>query len=186
MSKLTLVFILILFVSSNAAAGDYFISFEFGSGDVSVDQDQLAPQLDLQDLENVLFAGYIGYHFDSNVELEFGFSASDTADFLGIDLSDSLNLDETKASIGYRLYLADRFYITPKIGVGFWRVEAEEGIFLNPGPEFVEKQNGEGIFAGFDAAVEFSDHFGAYFGFVSNDYDFGDSHAFRFGLRYTF
>lgn len=74
-----------------------------------------------------------GYLMPFGVVVEIGADFGGEFDFF--DALDSYSIDQQFAAVGYQFELGEGWRFVPKFGRTRWRLQSEEGMFLNPGPE---------------------------------------------------
>lgn len=118
-----------------------------------------------------------GYLFDSgfSTEVKFNFGSFEIfGDLFGLD---TYYLSEVHLVGAYDFYLNDRFSIGPELRYTRAKLQAEEGEFLNPGPEDTYSVYDYAFTWGARLKWRVSDRFTMALLHHRADYDFGDAHS---------
>lgn len=175
----------LLFVFSfsvQAFSQGMYIMPEFGRGEINFNSDATISGGD-EEQKSATAAVIIGYKTSSNFIVGGNIGATNNETFLGLD---SYQLYDVGPFMGYSIELTKNFHIVPIVGVNFWELDAEEGEFLNSGPEESRETHGSDVYwrVNFEIATEGLLDYN--FSLVSGDYDFGEFYSARFGLKFKF
>lgn len=168
---------------SVASAGESFIAPELGRGEIEINP-KYSFNNQKDSSENLGFGVIVGHEFDSNIVLEGNYYQSDSDSFLSV--SNSYQLTQTRALVGYAFDLAEHFRIIPKIGISNWKLDSQEGALFNPGVEERLKFSGNETFAelGFEFPVnQLITISGAY---RNINFDFGDAQSANVAVKFKF
>lgn len=120
---------------------------------------QITPRLGMGSLRVDAFAGInedlvrtrtygigagVGYLTRIGIVAEIG--ADTYGDFDFFDTFDSFSLTQEFISLGYQAEFGSGWRVVPRVGRAHWNLRSEEGRFLNPGPEDVQKKKGNDYF----------------------------------------
>lgn len=125
-----------------------------------------------------------GYAFGNGftTELKFNSSALDVVkDLFGLD---NYRLSEIHLATGYDFYFADRFSLGPEVRLTKVILKAEEGEFLNAGPEEAYSLDEYALTWGARAKWRATDRFTMALSYFQANYDFGDTHATGLELQW--
>ena len=151
---------------------------------------------DVRFRDGVLFSPSSDDELGGNIALTFGVnnssgivfagSLSETANFTLFNAIDGFEISERSVMLGYSVNVARNFRIVPIIGFSFWDLEAEEGRFLNPGPEETREMSGVDDFFRLNLEFPVGQLIHLTASYINADYDFGDLDAYRFGVKFVF
>ena len=170
-------------LAAPAFAGQFFVGFDIGSGDLDIDG-EIAPGFDLSLGADNVVIGHLagGYEFDSGLFIAGGYEEFDSVQLFGF--SDDVEITAFKVGIGYAVPAADRFRVFGQLGLNRWDLKARESIVFNPGPEETANTDGSDLYIEIGGEFAINDAFRLNLIYNHNNYDIGDSSVFRFGFRY--
>ncbi|WP_144394204.1 outer membrane beta-barrel protein [Pleionea sediminis] len=161
--------------SGMVTAGDQGMFLKFGFGGAQINVKEEFSLIDQQeDEENSAKLGFaIGYYPTENLDVSLGFNHYSDLHWLDfIDAFDDYDLDETVVTLAYNFEMG-KFSIKPSVGYSFWKFQADEGIFANPGDEETFRSSGSDMFAGIALQFNFTHRLGLELAYSTGNYDFG-------------
>ncbi|MBM0107383.1 hypothetical protein JM946_21805 [Steroidobacter sp. S1-65] len=93
---------------------------------------------------------------------------------------DSYSFDQQFVAVGYQFELGNGWRFVPMVGRTRWRLESEEGLFLNPGPEASEVVRGYDYYWEASVSRRISEAVALGISYKQGDYRFGQSRATAF------
>lgn len=130
---LVLPLLLALVPSAQAAEAQWQITPRGQFGDLDVKREYTGANGPRTDGDLLGVGCGFGYLMPFGVVVEVGADVGAEFDFF--DALDSYSIDQQFAAVGYQFELGEGWRFVPKFGRVRWRLESEEGMFLNPGPE---------------------------------------------------
>ncbi len=135
--------------------------------------------------ENSLATGIeFGYQISESFRVDLGYLKA--SDFDLLNLADSYNIIQTNLQVAYEIPVAKKLIISPKIGLSFWDLDANEGQLFNPGVEENKTNSGTDLTYGFELAVPLGDSFSIIGSLEKTDFDFGELTSTEFGVVFHF
>ncbi len=178
--------IVVVFLSSfsfRAFSSEFFIAPEVGYSNLEFDG-QFSLDGNSDSTDGVALGMSAGYQFDSNLLVEANISSTSNYDFLGA--FDKYTVNEFKLLLGYRIHLSKYVKIIPKVGYSIWDLEAEEGQFLNAGPEDEINLSGKDLFGQISMQFSTTDNFHIYLYHSHYDIEFGEMATSGVGFKINF
>lgn len=176
-------FLSVLFVSYTSYSKDFYVSPEIGRGEVEIDSDHSFGNS--RDVENDFGYGVtLGKEFDSHVIIEGSYYRSETDSIFSI--ADSYKLSQTRIFLGYAFDVSEHFRIIPKIGYTNWKLSANEGAFLNSGPEERRSFDGNKVFAQLGFEFPINDWLSINASYSNVSFDFGKAQSLNAGVKFSF
>jgi len=174
--------LLVLPFAAEARDGKFTAAGGFGKSNLGIDPDYRIGLGESSFNAGTLWARG-GYRFSNGFLVEVGYVYYATADFFNYD--DEYELNDKQAAIGYA-YVLESWRFVGKAGYAFWRLDGEEGKFLNPGDE--EELHATGSDPVWTLAVEklFSSMFGMSLSYQKSDREFGDIELYDLGFNFEF
>ena len=185
LGKLTAVIVATLFLVQYGIAADsgFYLTAQGSSSKIDIDDSVTFTAAD-ESARIYGVYGAAGFQLDSNFVIEVGGGYAENFDTVG--LFDDFELSEYRATVGWAIPIGNRFQLVPKVGLYRWRFEAEEGVFLNPGPELKKTlTNTEGHWQ-VDGEVKLLDWLALDFSYFYSDTTFGEVRSYRAGVQFAF
>ena len=120
----------------------------------------------------------VGYLTPVGVVVEIG--ADSAGEFSLFGALDSYSLDQRFAAVGYQFELGKGWRFVPMIGRARWRLDSEEGVFLNPGPERSDVVKGYDYYWEASVSRRISRVVALGIGYKQGDYRFGRANSTAF------
>ncbi|HEY0941655.1 MAG TPA: hypothetical protein VGE08_16250 [Steroidobacter sp.] len=120
----------------------------------------------------------IGYLTPMGVVVAAGLDGGGEYDLFGT--FDSYSLDQRFVAVGYQFELGNGWRFVPMVGRTRWRLESEEGLLLNPGPEQRSVVTGYDYYWEASVSRRISRAVALGISYRQGDYQFGDSSATAF------
>lgn len=178
--------LVLLALSTTAWAGSPFVGFDLGFGDLDISEITVSPGFDLNSAADGTAIYHVtgGYEFDNGFVIIGAFEEFESISLFGF--GDAIELKALKLGAGFAAPMAERFRLTGTVGLASWDLEARESFLFNPGPEATGGLDDTDFY--FDIGFEWlvNDQVRVPITFNYNDYDFGDSIAWRAGIRFSF
>lgn len=151
---------------------------------IKIDEDFLIPGFD--DSENLYGYGVIaGYKTPFNLLFELGYEASENLSALGSTF-DNYELTQLKLGVGIEIPISERVSIVPKLGRQRWDLNAEEGQFMNPGPEADFRFKGRDNFGQIDTEIQLGRLIALDFSYLYSNTEFGNIKSYNAGVQFEF
>jgi hypothetical protein len=175
-------FLLLMTVAGYSHAGNFLLNAQIGSGKVRLNS-SVSDSIRTTEFDTVGGSIYGGYIFDNKLFTKVGFGRQTSEDLFGI--SDTAVLKTYEALVGYSIDF-NRFYVRPQIGAGHWRLNFDEGFFLNPGDEESIKKSGDDLLLLMDVGYDFTDRIGMRLSYKTIKSDIGRYSSSTVGLNIRF
>lgn len=120
----------------------------------------------------------VGYLTPVGVVVAASVDASAEYDFYGS--FDSYSLDQLSVAVGYQFELGNGWRVVPMVGRTRWRLESEEGLLFNPGPEERDVIRGYDYYWEASVSRRISQAVSLGVSYRQGDYQFGQSRAAAF------
>lgn len=95
---------------------------------------------------------------------------------------DTYSFDQQFVAVGYQFELGDGWRFVPMVGRARWRLESEEGMFLNPGPEESEVIRGYDYYWEASVSRRISETVALGVSYKQGNYEFGESRTAAFAV----
>ena len=120
----------------------------------------------------------LGYQFKNNIVLEGGYIGHLST---GFTLNDHNSINELVLVAGYSFDISKSWSITPRAGISRWKLDSDEGAYLNPGDEQ------QTITSGQDFTYMLTATYQAFFmTYQGTNFEFGRGRAVIFGANINF
>ncbi|TQV71533.1 porin family protein [Aliikangiella marina] len=173
----------LLALDLHAQQPSFYLIPQVGNVNLSIDSDYTLSNVKLNEdnIESGITAGLIT---DSHLMVELSILHSDSIDFF--DIGDTYNFSQYQLMLGYQVELNEHIRFIPKVGLSFWDLDGEEGVFLNPGTEATSNLDGNDLYwsLGFDFPV--TERISLQLSYANNGYEFGRTETTSFGVRFEF
>ena len=166
------------------ADGGFYLSAQAGPSRVKFDE-TILPQVGDKATNTVGVYASAGYRTPFNLVLEVGGGYGENLDAFGSTF-DNYELSELRASIGFVIPFGEHFRLVPKAGRYRWRLGAEEGQFLNNGPELSTAIHDTEGHLQLDGEVPLLDWLALDFSYFYADTAFGTVRSYRAGVQFEF
>jgi hypothetical protein len=130
---LALLFLSTLPYAAQAAEAEWQITPRALLGDADVKREYTGVNGSRTDADLYGVGCGVGYLMPFGMVVEIG--ADFGAEFDLFNALDNYSLDQQFVAVGYQFELGEGWRFVPKFGRARWRLQSEEGVFLNPGPE---------------------------------------------------
>lgn len=127
--------------TAQAAESEWQIAPRAFIGDLDVKREYTIDDAGRADPKLAGWGGSLGYLTPMGIVVAIGGDYTAEPDFFG-SAFDNYSLSQAYAAVGYQFELGEGWRFVPMVGRVRWRLEGEQGAFLNPGPEEVEVMRG--------------------------------------------
>lgn len=164
--------------TAGAAEGEWQITPRGFSGDLDIKRQYTGVNGSRTDANLAGIGCGIGYLTPIGIVAAIGADGGAEFDLFGS--FDSYSFDQRFVAVGYQFEWGDGWRFVPMVGRARWRLESEEGILLNPGPEQSEVVRGYDYFWEASVSRRISRVVALGISYKQGDFRFGQSRAAAF------
>jgi hypothetical protein len=166
-----------------AAESTFQISPRLGRGEMRIAEFQGISNR-REEISALNMGGTVGFTTPIGVVLEAGIGMQSNFDWWSA--VDDYTLSQQYLAVGYQIDFAKGWRFVPKAGRARWKLQSEEGMFLNPGPEATKVIRGYEHFWEAQLSRRISDVVSLGAAYQEGEFDFGRARSISFVATFGF